>query len=146
MIKTFRGNIVNEGVDRLRLGTIQGKTGYRITKFQIVGAAPGVTTQEAVVKIFKTTTTTPTGTVDFSDTNLLAVAVWRMDAGSTATASETIIFDNEVFNQDIFIGNKDTHGGSNCNYYLELEVISLSEMGAEYTTIKDIRTAFTETI
>jgi len=138
MIKTYRGSIANAGEERIRLSTIKGKVGYKITKFQIVGAAPGATTQEAVVKIFKKSTT-PSGTINFSDSDLLAVAVWRMDAASTAASAETIIFDGEVFNQDIFIGNTDTHGGSNCNYYLELEVVPLDDAGAEYTTLKDMR-------
>jgi len=138
VVKTYRGNLVNGGEERLRLSTIKGKVGYQISKFQIVGAAPGATTQEAVVQIFKSSTT-PSGTVNFSDSDLLAVAVWRMDAQSTTTASQTIIFDKEVFNQDIFIGATDTHGGSNCNYYLELEVVPLDDAGAEYTTLKDMR-------
>jgi len=34
----------------------------------------------------------------------------------------------------------DIAGGSKSgNYYLELEVMDLSEMGAEYTTLKDLR-------
>ena len=138
MIKTYRGSLANGGEDQLRLSTIKGKVGYQITKFQIVGAAPGAITQEAVVQIFKSSTT-PSGTVNFSDSDLLAVAVWRMDAQSTTAASQTIIFDQEVFNQDIFIGATDTHGGSACNYYLELEVIPLDDAGAEYTTLKDLR-------
>jgi len=138
VVKTYRGNLVNGGEERLRLSTIKGKVGYQISKFQIVGAAPGATTQEAVVQIFKSSTT-PSGTVNFSDSDLLAVAVWRMDAQSTTAASHTIIFDKEVFNQDIFIGATDTHGGSNCNYYLELEVVPLDDAGAEYTTLKDMR-------
>jgi len=140
MIKTYRGNIANGTEERIRLGTIRGKVGYRIVKLQTVGIAPGATTQEAIIQIFKKSTT-PSGTINFSDSDLLAIAVWKMDAGSTATASDTIIFDREVFNQDIFVGLSDVHTGNNCNYYLELEVIPLDDAGAEYTTLKDIRSA-----
>ena len=52
-----------------------------------------------------------------------------------------IIFDREIFNQDIYISSYDDHGDVNVNYYLELEVIPLDDAGAEYTTLKDMRKA-----
>ena len=49
------------------------------------------------------------------------------------------IFDNEVFNQDIYVTNNDADSSSPINYYIELEVIPLDDAGAEYTTLKDMR-------
>ena len=45
------------------------------------------------------------------------------------------------FNQDIFVSNVAGAGqaSTGVNYYLELEVIPLDEAGAEYTTLKDMR-------
>ena len=53
--------------------------------------------------------------------------------------SQVIIFDNKVFNQDMYITQTDNDGTDSCNYYIELEVIPLDDAGAEYTTLKDMR-------
>ena len=50
-----------------------------------------------------------------------------------------IVFDQEIFNQDIYISHKNVAGTDKGNYYLELEVIPLDDAGAEYTTLKDLR-------
>ena len=44
-----------------------------------------------------------------------------------------------TFNQDIYVTNKDANGSKPVNYYLELEVIKLSEDQAMVATLKDIR-------
>ena len=51
-----------------------------------------------------------------------------------------IIFDNEVVNQDIYVTHTDETATLACNYYIEMEVIPLDDKGAEYMTIKDLRT------
>ena len=140
MIKTFRGLLADGGQDRIRLGTNKGKVGYRIIKFQVIQATPGGANAENLVTISKTSFT-PLGTVDFSDSTILGVAFYGGSVSAQAYPSTiTILFDNEIFNQDIFIGCKDVFGGGeSMNYYLELEVIPLTDHAAEYTTIKDIR-------
>jgi len=142
MIKTFRGILASGGQDHIRLQTIKGKVGYRIVKLQLITNAPTTVSAESVIKVYKEKQTTITDTIDFSDSTLLSVALWT-SASSSHTYPEdvSVIFDNEVFNQDIYI----THENSNtpydpCNYYLELEVIRLDDAGAEYTTVKDLRT------
>jgi len=54
-----------------------------------------------------------------------------------------VIFDNEVFNQDIYITYTDNGGGSNedINYYIELEQIKLDLSENTVATLKDIRNA-----
>jgi len=142
MIKTYRG-ILNEGGGageqvHLRLGTIKGKVGYRIIKFQGMNTEPGQQNYEATLKIFKSSQAANNNTVDFSDSDLLGV--WFGEGTSAAgPASQSVIFDREIFNQDIFITYLDTSSGTKCNYYLELEVIPLDDAGAEYTTLKDMR-------
>jgi hypothetical protein len=54
VVKTFRGLLADGGQDRIRLSTIKGKAGYKIVKFQIIGAEPGQQDQEHTVKIYKT--------------------------------------------------------------------------------------------
>lgn len=142
VVRTFRGILEDGGEDRIRLGTIKGKVGYRIVKFQVFPNKPGTTTVEAVVSIFNTAgkgSGTTTAVVDFTDNDLLAVAFHQDRHEATYIASESVVFDTEVFNQDIYVTLTDTVGSEKCNYYLELETMSLSEQAAEYTTVKDIR-------
>jgi len=143
VVKTFRGLLTDSSPgnqNRIRLTTIKGKVGYRIVKLQTIGPAPGVTGIESVVKIYKTNQTTVDGVVDFTDTELLAVCTYaRHEDVLNSGENELVIFDTEIFNQDIFITAIDTVGSTGTNYYLELEVIPLDDKGAEYTTIKDLR-------
>jgi len=141
MIKTFRGLLADGGQDRIRLQTIKGKVGYRIVKYSIIARQPGAQSQESVVKIYKTEQSTIDGVVNFTDSDLLAVGYYRDNSNDIYPQSLNIIFDTEIFNQDIFITHSDVGGGGNlCNYYFELEVIPLDDKGAEYMTIKDLRT------
>jgi len=140
MIKTFRGLLATGGQARIRLQTIKGKMGYRIVKFQIIAAQPFNATQETIAKIYKTEQSSIDGAVDFSESDLLAIGLFKQHDTSTVMAYDYVIFDNEIFNQDIYITSYDAAGVKPLNYYIELEVGDLSEMGAEYTTLKDIRT------
>jgi len=140
MIKTFRGLLADGGQDQIRLSTIKGKVGYRIVKYSIIARQPGAQSQESVVKIYKTEQSTIDGVVNFTDSDLLAVGYYRDNSNDIYPQSLNIIFDTEIFNQDIFITHSDVGGGGNlCNYYFELEVIPLDDAGAEYTTLKDMR-------
>ena len=137
VVKTFRGILANDGEDRIKLSTINGKVGYRIVKFQLMGPY-GDTNVESVVKIYKTSVTASTD-IDFTDSNLLAAGIINDSASNLYLPPPVIVFDTEIFNQDIYITNKGHSETASINYYIELEVIPLSDQGAEYTTIKDLR-------
>ena len=139
MIKTFRGLLADGAQDRIRLSTIKGKVGYRITKFQLLFDNPGTQSVEHVVKIYKSEQTTIDGVINFTDSDLIAAAFLSGSTSATYPEDLTIIFDRETFNQDIYITQSDVAGSQGCNYYLELEVIPLDDAGAEYTTLKDMR-------
>jgi len=141
MIKTFRGLLADLTNERIRLSTIKGKVGYRVINFRIMTNNPGSDQDvEHVLKIYKTKqTSTPTGTVDFGDSDLLGAGMTRGDTAHEYPMTETVIFDTEMFNQDIYVTHKDNNIGAACNYYIELEVIPLDDAGAEYTTLKDMR-------
>ena len=141
MIKTFRGLLADGGEDRIRLQTIKGKVGYRIVKFEIMPEDPHYTlVVNHVVKLFKTSPPSITSAVNFTDSDLLGVATYTVDAAvRDMPGNGIIIFDQEIFNQDIFITHKELHNSRASNYYLELEVIPLDDAGAEYTTLKDMR-------
>jgi len=135
MIKTFRALLADGGQDRIRLQTIKGKVGYRIVKFQIFPTNGGATV-DSNLKIWKVSDESASSTIDFSNSNLLAAAIYY---NGTYEIDHTVVFDNEVFNQDIYIQHHEQLGSEPTNYYLELEVIPLDDTGAEYTTLKDMR-------
>jgi hypothetical protein len=140
VVKTFRGQLADDGQERIRLSTIKGKVGYRIIKFQLIGDDPQTHRQESVVKIYKEEQSSLTGLINFTDSALLAVAVHKNYEQAQYPMGDAVIFDNETFNQDIYVTHTDEGGSTRgCNYYLELEVIPLDDAGAEYTTLKDMR-------
>ena len=144
MIKTFRGQLTDTSPgnqNQIRLQTIKGKVGYRIVKLELMGIQPGTVTQESTVKIFTSKATTIDSVINFTDSDLLAAGYYLNNAASDNNYELQVIFDREIFNQDIFITHYDNHGAVNVNYYLELEVIPLDDAGAEYTTLKDLRTS-----
>jgi len=145
MIKTFRGLIANGGQDTINLHTNDGKTGYRIVKFQVTSATPVNENAESLFQIFKkeqASVSTGPAVVDFSDTNLLGIGIWTANTNSaTEGPSMHIIFDREIFNQDIFITYTDELGTIGGNYYLELEQLSLDLNESTVATLQSIRNA-----
>lgn len=138
-IKSFRGLLADGAQDTIRLSTKQGKIGYRIVKFQIFPNQPGEQHSEHTVKLYKISQTTINNTVDFSDGNLLGAAYYQDDSGQGLVSSLDVIFEVEIFNQDIYITAVDTVGSQPINYYLELEVMNLSDNEAAVSTLMDIR-------
>ena len=139
MIKTFRGLIADGEQDTIVLHTNNGETGYRIVKFQVMQSAPGSTGVEHTMKIYKTEQTTIDNAVDFSNNVLLGVALWHKREDEAYRVTDSVIFDSEIFNQDIYITQSDTNGSSACNYYLELEQVKLNLSENTVATLKDIR-------
>ena len=141
MIKTFRGILADAEQEKIRLSTKKGKIGYKITKFQIIPKSPFEKDQESVVKIFKVSQSTVTDEIDFSDGNLLAAAIITNEniPGTGYMMPMQVIFEQEIFNQDIYITHRDQDASESCNYYLELEVVSLTDNAAAVSTLRDIR-------
>jgi len=147
VVKTFRGLLADGGQDRIRLQTIKGKVGYKIVKFQIFPEHTGDDAYESTVQVWKTKQAAPAVAapvaVDFTDSDLLGAAYYGHHASiSSAQQAMNVIFDNEIFNQDIYITHTNIESTStqfSMNYYLELEIIPLDDAGAEYTTLKDMR-------
>jgi hypothetical protein len=146
-IKSFRGLMANGTQDTVSLHTNDGSIGYRIKKFEIMPHVPGDNNdQELICMIWKVeqptsalsdnTTTRP----NFSDNKLLACAFAVNDTAAHLNYNEVTIFDNEIFNQDIYITVRDIGGATqDCNYYLELEQIKLDLNQNTVATLKDIR-------
>jgi len=121
-IKTFRGKLEDGGQDQIYLAGDQPGDGYRILKFQLMPSAPGVSTQEIVGKIWKRKQTTVNGAVDFNDTTLLAAAIFTQSADSF-NSFQSVIFDNTIVNQDIYVTIDDSQNAAGANYYIELEQV-----------------------
>ena len=139
VVKTFRALLADGGQDHIRLSTIKGKVGYRIVKFQVIQTEPGQDNVESTMKLYTSEQTSVDNTVNFSDPDLLGVSYYS-EGADYAAGWIAVVFDNVIFNQDIYITHSDLGENKSANYYIELETIELSDQGAEYTTIKDIRT------
>jgi hypothetical protein len=144
MIKTFRGLMADDTQDTIVLHTNDGSTGYKIVKFEIMGGAPGAANYEAVMKVYKIPQVGGglpgvTATVDFSDNTLLAAATYQANAAAfNYPTTQFVIFDNEIFNQDIYVTCDDLQSNT-LNYYLELEQVKLDLGESTVATLKDIR-------
>ena len=143
-MKSFRGLLAKDAVDKVSLATRDGSTGYRITKFQLMphlfGASAGEL--ESTVKIYSTVQTTANGTIDFSDQELLAAGIINAEAiADSEPTIVTTVFDLMIFNQDIYITHHNEHGTDTgpVNYYIEMEQIKLSLDENTVATLKDIR-------
>ena len=137
-IKSFRGKMVDGGMDTISLHTNDGSVGYRIKKVQCVPENPGTTNTEHVFKIYKIPQTAVTGSIDFSDNTLLA-SVYLSSRDDRYGGDNIIVFDNETINQDIYLTHDDTNNAGAVNYYIELETVKLSLDENTVATLKDIR-------
>ena len=142
-IISYRGLLATGGQDTINLHTNDGKTGYKVIKFQVIPENPfAAADKELVMKIYKIEQTTIDGVVNFSENILLAVAIYSDSDGSAAPvtqSSDVVIFDNEIFNQDIYVTYVDKHGSQSGNYYIELEQVDLTEDQALVAIVKNLR-------
>ena len=138
---SYRGTLDIGLQDRIRLKTKQGKIGYKITKFQVINSAPGTIDSQTVAKIFLTDqSASVTPTIDFSDSDLLACVYQKTGNSGGDPVDNVIIFDNQLINQDIFITVDDAVSNTTpINYYIELEVMSISDLEATMLTLQNIR-------
>ena len=142
-IKTFRGLVADGGQETIHLHTMTGRTGYRIVKFEIISEQP-VTggAAEHVVQVWKIKQATPSTTtvsIDFSNQVLLGAATWSGSDNPIYQSHQQVVFDNEIFNQDIYVTHTNTDGSGSCNYYLELEQVKLDSNETAVATLKNIK-------
>jgi len=142
-LKSFRASMADDTQDTIVLHTKDGSTGYRITKFQVMGP-DGNTNIEHVIKIYKTPQTTQTTTIDFSDNTLLGAAVFNDVSDPHYLAGSIVIFDQEIFNQDIYVTSKGHDNTGTMNYYIELEEIKLDLSESTAASLKDIRNVYSQ--
>jgi hypothetical protein len=139
-IKSFRGLMTDADIDIISLHTNDGSIGYRIVKFRLMGYEPGADNYEGIVKIYKISQSSATPQIDFSDNTMLAAGFYTGNTTEATMKWDTAIFDNEVFNQDIYITYNDLQGSdAKMNYYIELEQVKLALDENTVATLKDIR-------
>ena len=138
-IISYRGKLADGGQDTINLHTNDGKTGYKIVKFQLMPPAPGTAHAEWIAKIYTIKQTTVDGLVNFSDTTIVGVNYFVDNPNTTSPVSIVTIFDKMVFNQDIFITLSEVNGSESCNYYIELEQVPLTEDQALVAIVKNLR-------
>jgi len=140
MIKTFRGLLADLQQETIRLSTNDGLTGYRINKMEIMSKTPGVGFQASVIKIYTRFQDTVDAVVDFSDQGLLAASYLETHGAiQDANYKTHTVYEDKIINQDIFITHKDIQTGEACNYYLELEQVTLDLSEASVATLTDMR-------
>ena len=138
---SYKGQLPIDTEERISLATLNGKTGYRIKKFEIISSTPGVGDVEIVAKVMKDKDPNIGPTVNLTDSNYLAVIFYQDGASQVYPSQTELIFDNETFNQDIYINISSPNGSTiPFNYYLELESMALSDLEATMLTLKNIRT------
>jgi len=138
MIKTFRGKLADGGQDTILLHTNTGSIGYRIKKFQVMPTTDNDI--ESTMKIYKIKQSSITSDIDFSDNTLLGAAFYTQEGSAQGYPEDmTVIFDNEIFNQDIYVTLKGHNYTAPLNYYIELEQMKLDINENTVATLKDIR-------
>ena len=145
-IKTFRGKLAKGGTDTVSLHTNNGSTGYKIVKFQVMGVSEDEN-YESAIQIWSVPTT-PVLAVDFSNQTLLAAILYSDSKSLGYVNSQSVIFDNMIFNQDIYVTFESASGGTDAamNYYIELEQIMLDLGQNTVATLKDIRNIASEAV
>ena len=145
-IKTFRGQMSNDEIQTIHLHTNNGSTGYQIHKMQMLAGTPNNQNTEGIITIWSNLVAANAAvglaTVDFSNQDLLGVGFYSSSATATIyPEDQIIIFDNMVFNQDIYVTAADTDGSATvpANYYIELEQVKLDLNENTVATLKDIR-------
>tara|TARA_R100001594_G_C3965482_1_gene246454 strand:- start:245 stop:685 length:441 start_codon:yes stop_codon:yes gene_type:complete len=137
-LKTFRGRLDNLEQDRIYLAGGNDSTGFKINKFEIMGQSPFFAESEAVMKIY---TVSQAGSidsqVDMGDETLLGVSISTNDSANPVNSGyRSVIFDQTIVNQDIFVTYKTNQGSEKCNYYIELEEVKINDSEAAVINYK----------
>ena len=139
MIKTFSGKLADEDIETIRLSTSNGLIGYRIKDFRAIFENPAGLSAEAVLKVYTVKPETADAIINFDDPTLIGAIFIENNNSATYFGGQTIVFEHVTFNQDIYVTYEDNAAGHNCNYYLELEAMKLSDNEATVATLKEMR-------
>ncbi len=120
----FKGLLGDGGQDEIPLERQNANMAFRIVKLEVMSNAPKAADLVGIVKVWREEQTSITATtIDFSDVDLLAVALWREGNALTESANFYSIFENVLFSRNIYVTNVDADGSGSMNYYLEIEEV-----------------------
>jgi len=131
-VHSFRGLLTDGGQDEINLERQNVNLAYRVVKFQIMSENPYAgDAAEHVVKIYREEQSTIDGNVNFTEGDLLGVAIINnYTSGYQYPSIPVIIFDNVLFSRNIFVTHDDVQttspNGLSCNYYIELEEVPVN--------------------
>ena len=137
MNKSFKGLLDSGDIERIRLSTNNGLTGYKIIKFDIYPRNMNVS-DEYTVQVFSELPSAASSITNFDNPLLLATAFIETVSGAAEGMQSTVVFDTVKFNQDIYV-TCDAQASNKCNYYIELEQVKLDLNEATVATLKDMR-------
>jgi len=145
-IITFRGLLSDGSQQTINLHTLTGKKGYRIVKFELMSNDPSGDNAENTIEVWKVEQdmATLTDKIDFSIMTLLAAGYIENHAGEDTPMTSTVLFDREVFNQDIYVTSvAGDVASTGVNFYLELEQIALDDNETIMATLTSMRNTTT---
>jgi len=128
-VHSFRGLLEDTGQRKIRIQGSVGAIAWRITKFQVITNTPGTVAAESTVKIYREQQDTVTGTIDFTEDELLGIAYWGSGLTRDDPENMEVIFDNALFVRNIWVTHENHEGSASCNYYFELEEVKVSAAG-----------------
>ena len=109
-MKIFTGKLTSDNnstnQDQIHLSGGDENTCYRLHDLKLLATSESADISP-VVKIYKNKQSAVDENIDFTQAGLLGAAIYRQDSGNNYPPQQTILFDNEIFNQDIFITYKD---------------------------------------
>jgi hypothetical protein len=131
---SYRALMEQDDILRIPLSNMtQPEQGYKIRKLQIMpNDVDGSTSHECAIQVFLKNPGLARVDINFSDDTLLAAAYYARSAQGSSpyvidSATESVIFDNTVFNQDIYVTYGTGQSGQKINFYLELEEVTMSK-------------------
>ena len=124
-VHSFRGLLADGGQDEINLERQNLNVAYRINKFEVMGPDAN-TTIESSIKIYREKQSSVDGTINFSDPDLLAAAIYTQPSNQVYPLNINIVFDNTLFSRNIYVTHTETNASESCNYYIELEEVPVS--------------------
>jgi len=132
-IKSFRALLTDGDQIRIPLHHAGKGMGFKIKTLQVMpNDIDGSSNHECSVQIWKQKQLSLATDIDFNNSALIGAAYYVRSLNPSAPyvalmSEQTVVFDNEVFNQDIFVVYKTGQGGQLINYYLELEEVKMTD-------------------
>jgi len=125
---SFRGLLADGGQDKIRIEGATGEIAWRITKFQVVATSADINI-ETVIKIYRENQTSVTAGIDFTESELLAAAMYNDSTSQSYMPTPIVVFDNALFSRNIYVTNLSPDNAGSINYYIELEEVKVSAAG-----------------